>query len=206
MGESREVFDVLPEVLREVPPMAGEESLYELVGSVLAVAERDTAVRAVLDEVAAETERDVIGPLFAYSNEGVGVGHGWGTLANAARFGDVDADDIILTGDRTYTVTFEPNSTPPVRGFWSLTLYDKHHFFAPNDRGRFSLGTKNQDLQTNEDGSLTIYVQHESPGSAKESNWLPAPADQFSRFLRAYWPERPVLSGQWTPPPVLATT
>ena len=102
--------------------------------------------------------------------------------------------------------TFGPDGTPPVQGFWSLTLYDEHHFFAPNDLDRFSLGTKNQDLQTNEDGSLTIFVQHESPGSARESNWLPSPAGEFSLFLRGYWPEPAVLTGEWAPPPVLPIT
>lgn len=103
-------------------------------------------------------------------------------------------------------MTFAPDTTPPVRGFWSLTLYDQHHFFAPNELERFSLGTKNKDLQTNADGSLTIHIQHQSPGPDKESNSLPAPNDQFSLFLRAYWPEQSVLAGRWTPPPVLAST
>ena len=176
----QDFFGVLPQVLREVPPMAGEESIHELVDSVLAATESDAAVRQALDEAALEAERELITPLFDYSNEGVSVGHGWGTLVNSARFGadyvtrtscakanifanrpeesayfftDVDASESRLTGDSSYTVTFGPDGTPPVQGFWSLTLYDEHHFFAPNDLDRFSLGTKNQDLQTNEDGS-----------------------------------------------------
>ncbi len=229
----QDFFGVLPQVLREVPPMAGEESIYELVASVLAAAESDATVRQALDEVALEAERELITPLFDYSNEGVSVGHGWGTLVNSARFGadyvtrtscakanifanrpeesayfftDVDASESRLTGDSSYAVTFGPDGTPPVQGFWSLTLYDEHHFFAPNELARFSLGTKNQDLQTNEDGSLTIFVQHESPGPSQESNWLPAPAEEFSLFLRAYWPEPAVLTGEWAPPPVLPST
>jgi hypothetical protein len=74
-----------------------------------------------------------------------------------------------------------------VRGFWSLTLYDADHFFAPNALNRFSLGTKNKDLKYGPDGSLTIYVQHERPSADQVSNWLPAPKGDFELFIRAYW-------------------
>lgn len=64
---------------------------------------------------------------------------------------------------------------PPVNGFWSLTLYNEHHFFHPNPLKRYSLGTKNRNLQTSPDGSLTLYAGANSPGKEKETNWLPAP-------------------------------
>ena len=54
-----------------------------------------------------------------------------------------------------YTVTFPKDQTPPVHGFWSLTLYNEHHFFSPNAINRYSLGTKNKDLNRS-DGSLTF--------------------------------------------------
>lgn len=93
-------------------------------------------------------------------------------------------------------------ASPPVRGFWSLTLYNQHHFFAPNAIDRYSLGTKNKDLHYNAGGSLTIHVQAPRP-TASDANWLPAPAGQpFSLYLRAYWPDQAILSGAWTPPPV----
>ena len=98
------------------------------------------------------------------------------------------------------TVTFAKGATPPVNGFWSMTLYNEHHFFAPNPIKRYSLGTKNRSLKFNPDGSLTIYVQATSPGADKESNWLPAPAGNFSIWLRAYWPDKAILDGTWKPP------
>lgn len=64
-------------------------------------------------------------------------------------------------------------------------------------------GTKNKDLKTNADGSVTIYVQADSPGADKEANWLPAPAgEDFSLYIRAYWPEAAIAEGNWTPPAV----
>ncbi len=101
------------------------------------------------------------------------------------------------------SVNFPKDQTPPVDGFWSLTLYDEHHFFVPNDIKRYSLGTKNKTLKTNPDGSLTIYVQADPPPEAQRSNWLPAPKSaDFSLFIRAYWPRTPIIDGSWTPPPV----
>ncbi|MFW8695629.1 DUF1214 domain-containing protein, partial [Mesorhizobium japonicum] len=86
----------------------------------------------------------------------------------------------------------------------SLTLYNQQHFFAENPLGRYSLGTKNKALKSNADGSLTLYVQSDSPGADKESNWLPAPqGTDFSLYVRAYWPEAAAMNGQWTPPAVV---
>jgi len=89
-----------------------------------------------------------------------------------------------------------------VNGFWSLTLYDAAHFFAPNEINRFSLGTKNKDLVYNPDGSLTLYVQNKKPAADKVANWLPAPTGDFELFIRAYWPKAEILQNQWTPPAV----
>jgi len=100
-------------------------------------------------------------------------------------------------------VTFAKDQTPPVNGFWSLTLYNEHHFFAPNAANRYSLGTKNKTLKYNDDGSLTLYVQSDAPGPDQESNWLPAPkTGAFSLYVRAYWPKAAIVDGSWTPPAV----
>ncbi len=73
-------------------------------------------------------------------------------------------------------------------GFWSLTLYDMEHFFAPNDLKRYSLGAKNWTLVANVDRSLAIYVGPIRRLKAQRANWLPAPKDAaFSRYFRAYW-------------------
>ena len=100
-------------------------------------------------------------------------------------------------------VTFASGQEPPVNGFWSLTLYNEHHFFHQNELKRFSLGTKSKDLKRNADGSLTLHVGAKSPGAGKESNWLPAPNGHFSLYVRAYWGKQPILDGAWVPPSVL---
>ena len=116
---------------------------------------------------------------------------------------DLDAGGERLKGAKKYTVTFPKGQLPPVQGFWSLTLYNEHHFFHPNDLKRYSLGTKNnKTLKTNADGSLTLYVQTDPPEEGKRSNWLPAPKGEFSLYIRCYWPEAVINEGKWTPPAV----
>jgi len=115
---------------------------------------------------------------------------------------DDDSQGEQLDGHNLYSVTFAKGGTPPVRGFWSLTLYNDEHLFNPNPLGRYSLGTKNKNLKYNQDGSLTLYAGAKSPGKDKESNWLPAPAGTFSLYIRCYWPEPAVLNGTWLPPQV----
>jgi hypothetical protein len=74
---------------------------------------------------------------------------------------------------------------------------------VPNDLQRYSVGTKNKTLKYNPDGSLTIYVQADPPPEAQRANWLPAPRDEdFSLFIRAYWPKAAITDGSWTPPAV----
>jgi hypothetical protein len=102
---------------------------------------------------------------------------------------DLDAAGQRLNGANRYTVTFAKGQTPPVRGFWSLTLYNQHHFFQPNELKRYSLGTKNNGLKYNPDGSLTLYVQADPPAGRRD-NWLPAPkGGDFSLYMRAYLAE-----------------
>jgi hypothetical protein len=115
---------------------------------------------------------------------------------------DDDSQGQQLNGQNTYAVTFAKGQVPPVKGFWSLTLYNEEHFFHPNPLNRYSLGTKNKNLKYNVDGSLTIYAGAKSPGADKESNWLPAPDGAFSLYIRAYWADKAIIDGSWTPPVV----
>ena len=117
---------------------------------------------------------------------------------------DGDVTGAPLAGSRSYRVTFAAGQTPPVNGFWSLTLYNDKHLFNPNPLNRYSLGTKNKNLVTNPDGSLTIYAGAKSPGPDRESNWLPAPDGHFSLYIRAYWGKQGILDGSWKPPAVEA--
>lgn len=101
-------------------------------------------------------------------------------------------------------IRFAKDQTPPVEGFWSITMYDSQYFFVANELNRCSISPR-QDLKANADGSVDIYIQHGSPGADEESNWLPAPAGKFILMLRMYWPnegEPSILDGSWTIPVV----
>jgi len=106
-------------------------------------------------------------------------------------------------GTNKYTMRFEKGQLPPVKGFWSLTMYDENMFFVPNPINRYSMSMRtNPKLE--EDGSLVIYIQNESPGAGKEANWLPAPKGKFSLMLRLYWPDEgkpSIIDGSWVIPP-----
>ena len=54
---------------------------------------------------------------------------------------------------------------PPADAFWSITMYDEHGFQAANRLNRFALGDRDP-LTYNSDGSLDIYFQRSSPGTA----------------------------------------
>ena len=115
---------------------------------------------------------------------------------------DDDAAGTQLSGDKSYTVTFPKGELPPVKGFWSLTLYNSKHLFSPNELNRYSLGTKNKNLKFNDDGSLTLYVSKNRPAEDKINNWLPAPDGTFSLYIRAYWGEKSIIDGTWQPPKI----
>jgi len=107
-------------------------------------------------------------------------------------------------GSKKYVMHFEKGQTPPVDGFWSLTMYDKDYFFVDNPLNRYTLSQRNK-LKANPDGSVDLYIQAESPGKDKESNWLPAPKDEFILMMRLYWPkEKPpsIIDGSWKIPEV----
>ncbi|MCE0522429.1 MAG: DUF1254 domain-containing protein [Methylacidiphilales bacterium] len=108
------------------------------------------------------------------------------------------------SGEKKYVMHFDKGQLPPVQGFWSLTMYDKDYFFVPNPINRQSISAR-QDLKPNADGSVDLYIQNESPGADKESNWLPAPKDKFILMMRLYWPDEKapsILDGSWVIPPV----
>ncbi len=119
---------------------------------------------------------------------------------------ETDSAGKKLTGANKYTLTFAKGQTPPVNGFWSITMYeiDQGWWFVPNPLNKFTVSPRNN-LKTNPDGSITLYFQNESPGKDKEANWLPAPKGEFLPMLRMYWPSEKapsILNGTWTPPAV----
>ncbi len=110
------------------------------------------------------------------------------------------------SGEKKYVMHFPKGELPPVKGFWSLTMYDKDYFFVKNPINRQSISAR-QDLKKNADGSVDLYIQNESPGADKESNWLPAPKDQFILMMRLYWPKEDapsIIDGSWKIPHVKA--
>ena len=113
----------------------------------------------------------------------------------------VDADGKPYSGTGRYVLHFDKGKLPPANAFWSVTLYDKDGFQAPNALNRFAIGDRDK-LKFNDDGSLDIYLQHEPPEGDKAANWLPAPAGEFNLAMRLYSPQRAALDGSWTPPPV----
>lgn len=113
-----------------------------------------------------------------------------------------DAEGHKYNGANKYVMRFPKGHLPPAEGFWSLTMYDDKYFFVNNPLNRYSISAR-QNLQTNPDGSTDLYIQKDSPGKDKESNWLPAPAGDFILMLRMYWPNETdpsIINGSWTIP------
>jgi hypothetical protein len=116
--------------------------------------------------------------------------------------GFTDSEGRPFDSGQKYVIHFEKKQVPPVRAFWSLTMYNDKQFFADNPINRYAIGDRDN-LKFNGNGSLDLYIQRASPGDDKKRNWLPAPASGgFSMNLRLYWPKLEALGGDWAPPPV----
>jgi hypothetical protein len=122
-----------------------------------------------------------------------------------------DATGEPLDGSKyKYTITFAPGELPPVNAFWSVTMYDgKSQFLVKNPINRYLINSPMLSaMKKGADGSLTLYIQKDSPGADKEANWLPAPDDKIYLVLRLYWPKPtppsilPPGEGTWKPPGV----
>ena len=220
-------FDQFPEILATVPPLPGEEALYGQFRALMDAVQKDSQLKKALLQTAVAAEKEIIAPFHQWKHNGVPAGNGWNRSVHNAQWGvdyfnrtgtaksnmfdnkpnetqyfytDFDSSGAALNGNGRYEIRFEPGQEPPVNGFWSLTLYNEHHFFHPNALKRYSLGTKNKTLVRNADGSLTLYAGGTSPGKAKEANWLPAPKGPFSLYVRAYWGKPGIVDGSWKPP------
>ena len=104
-----------------------------------------------------------------------------------------------------YTLTFPEGQLPPVNAFWSVTMYDgRSQLLVTNSINRFLINSPMlPGLKKSADGSLTLYIQNQSPGPEKESNWLPAPDGYFYLVMRLYWPKETALRGDWEAPGVV---
>jgi hypothetical protein len=222
-------FEVFPSVLDTVPPLPGEEAIYANLRQLVNAAHADPAIARLLTDTAVASEREIVLPFFEWRQNGVPAGNNWNRSKHNAEFGvdyfsrlgtsksnmfdnrpnetqyfytDLDAEGDRLQGSNNYAVTFPEGQIPPVKGFWSLTLYNDKHLFHPNPLNRFSLGTKNTTLKHDDNGSLTLYAGKNNPGTDREANWLPAPEGPFSLYIRAYWGQEPILDGSWQPPKI----
>jgi len=151
-------FDELGAVFADAPPLPGEEARYAQVLAVLEAVKSNPALKPPMIEAAHAAEKTLVDPLFEFRNFGIQLPHNWCTVANGAEFGtdyltrtavaksnilvnapiqakyfyqDLDKDGGRLNGSKRYAVTFAKDQTPPVHGFWSLTLYSQYHFSSP---------------------------------------------------------------------------
>ena len=127
----------------------------------------------------------------------------WGNHGYEADYGLiwVDGDGDPLDGSKRYELRLE--KTPPVEAFWSLTMYRPPEFYlVANPIDRYSIGDRTPGLMKGEHGSVTIYIQKDSPGPDKESNWLPCPEGAFRPILRMYAPRKEILDGTYILPAI----
>ena len=114
-----------------------------------------------------------------------------------------DAEGRKYNGANKYVMRFAKGQLPPAEGFWSLTMYDSGYFFVNNPLNRYSISAREK-LKSNPDGSVDLYIQKDTPGKDKESNWLPSPPGDFILMLRLYWPREnspSIINGSWKIPP-----
>lgn len=118
----------------------------------------------------------------------------------------VDASKQKLDGANRYALRFAPGQLPPVNAFWSFTMYElPASLLYANPLNRYLINSPMlPTLKKDADGGITVYVQNESPGKDKESNWLPAPKGPFFSVMRLYWPKDAALTGKWKAPPLQA--
>ena len=167
-------FDELPTMMKRVPPLPGEEALYKWIGSVLEAADKDPAIKQTLKETAIAAESEMIASFLQWRYNGRSAGNGWNSPVNNAEWGtdylnrtgtgksniydnrpdetkyiytDDDSQGQQLDGQNIYTVTFAKGQTPPVKGFWSLTLYNAEHFFQHQPAEPIFAGHQEQDPQ-----------------------------------------------------------
>jgi hypothetical protein len=226
-------FKLLATLLKDNPPAEADAPMVATLakigvvpGEEFKMSAPDTAVAKGLERAPKAAQRAIM----AHSQRSGTLVHGWDFTLKTGLYGtdyiqrafitavglganrpqdavyptsQIDADARqYVGGANRYVMRFPKGQTPPVNGFWSVTMYDPAYFFAPNRINRFSVSPRDA-LKPNDDGSVDLYIQHDSPGKDKESNWLPAPLGNFILMLRMYWPKESVIDGSWKPPAVM---
>jgi hypothetical protein len=198
-------------------------SLEHKVAVLLAMKEGNDKVKKYLDAGLKDINGWKVGALFGDSSFYSG---DWLKRAAAAKGGiygnngaeamypmsrwDVDGK-VMDASKHNYTLTFAAGELPPVNSFWSVTMYDgKSQLLIKNPINRYLINSPMMPgMKKNADGSLTLYIQKDSPGKDKEANWLPAPNDTIYLVMRLYWPKTeapsilPAGKGSWSPPGIL---
>jgi hypothetical protein len=232
--DAGQFFNTLARLMRDNPPTQADAPMVEemkrlgiVSGQYFDIANADPAVRDALQGVP-KAALEKITSHFKTTGEHI---HGWAFTTQTGDYGtdylqramvaffglganrpqdavyptsETDANGTPYDGKNKYVIHFAKGQMPPVKAFWSVTMYNAEFFFVPNKLNRYTVSERNN-LKANADGSTDIYIQKDSPGADKESNWLPAPAGKFVLMLRMYWPnEKPpsILDGSWKPPAV----
>jgi len=228
----RPFFEILAGVVAKNPPTGPDATLLTALGTIGIRAEQHFAVPQWTNEQLTVVERASADAVAKIERAVAGLGrveNGWTVLSgtqglfhgdhlrraayslvglgviNSAEaiypMGTLDAAGNELNGANDYTLHFEKGELPPAGAFWSLSMYGADRFFVENELNRFSIGDRSG-LVFNDDGSLTLYLQHENPGAQKQANWLPSPKGKFYVVLRIYLPEERVLSGEYKLPAI----
>jgi hypothetical protein len=224
-----EFFNYLNRLLVNNPPLPADASFMKKIaeigigpGAKFDLSKYDSDEQKAL----ANIPKKMISRLNAHQSK-IPIHDGWTTFENTGRYGTdyfyrafiarfglganlpedalypscaIDEDGNQLNGQNKYTITFKEGQLPPADAFWSLTMYCPNGYFVHNELNRYTLGDRS-DLDFT-DGSLTIYIQHQNPGSEKEQNWLPAPSGNFNVMLRVYNPKPEMLNGTWRAPAI----
>ena len=150
-------------------------------------------------------DRTIVNP--TYQNRALGVF--MGIFINVAQQSSyfslpVDSDGKPFDGGKyNYTLKMSKDQIPPVKYFWSITMYSlPNRFLVENPIKRYSIGSATPGLKTGDDGSITLYFSAESPGKDKESNWLPAPNGPWWLVMRTYGPQDSIVDGTYKVPPI----
>lgn len=220
-----------PPVLPEDAPMVAQMAKIGLVaGQPFDMSKLDPAVQAALVKI----NPKAMAQISAMQKKGGKIFNGWLVPGSAGVYGTnflqrayiaaygwpanvpedadypntkVDSTGAPLLGIHTYRVHFTKGQTPPVNGFWSITMYDNQYFFYPNPLNKLTVSMRNHPV-FNSDGSLDLYFSNKQPPKVPQANWLPAPASDFILMMRLYWPKEtppsilPPSNPSWLPPMV----
>jgi hypothetical protein len=115
-------------------------------------------------------------------------------------------DTTKFNSQHNYKLTFA--KLPPVKAFWSLTMYDEDGYFVNNSDSIYAVGhDSNRPFYYDRDGTLSLYIQRERPkDTLYKHNWLPSDSfknKDFKVMLRAYWPKCSIIDSTWIPPNIV---